>query len=158
MRLNPPPNLLPGASSAGALGLNLDPLVQVCSVSAAPGVISEPPKPIRLTRGSESPEGALAGGRPADLQSLAPSDTPEGAIALSPSKRRRESLGASGKGPSRLQGESNLASSSAPPSPLRSLARERDEQVVETESSGYLRGSATLTRITRPAKFFDRAH
>jgi hypothetical protein len=160
-RLNPPPNLFPEVSSEGVLGLNLEPLVQVSSESAAPGVVSLPPKPIRLDRGgSESPDPDLGGARLEARQSLAPSETPAGGGGRSPSNRRRDGSresGAGGNGPSRLQFPANLASSSnAPPGPLRSFARIAVNHLKHGGVQRRLRGSATLTRITRPAKFFDR--
>lgn len=125
----PPPNLLPPLDDGGMSsdGLNFDPIVQV-SLSA-PEVESPPPNPLLLWgRPSESPE-CVRGGckeRPVDRQSLMLSETPAGGGCLSPSNRlreeSRESL-KSGRGPSRLHGPSNLASSSKPPDPpIRSLA------------------------------------
>jgi hypothetical protein len=153
------PNLLPGPSSEALLGLNLDPLDQTSSESAAPGVTSGPPNPIRLLRGSDSPDKPLVEtGLLADRQSLALSDGPRVGGLRSLSKRRREESREScisGKGPSRLQFPANLVSSSnPPPGPARSLAGNRGEYVTRQKRGLYecLRGSATLTRMVRPAK------
>jgi hypothetical protein len=77
------------------------------------------------------------------------------------SNRRREvslEWGRSGSGPSRLHGLSNLALSSVgrPPNPLLSLAMRFLEYCYEGLKV-VLRGSATLTRIVRPEKFFQEA-
>jgi len=156
------PNLLPPPDGGGASsdGLNLDPIVQVSP--SAPEVESPPPNPPLLWgRPSESPECVLGGtlGRLVDRQSLLLSERLGGGGCLSPSNRRweesRESL-KSGSGPSRLHGPANLASSSKPPGPpMRSLAvlecalSFHYGQLTRTDS----RGSATLTRTIRLAKF-----
>ena len=78
----------------------------------------------------------------------------------SASNRRREASLESGSGPSRLHGLSNLALSSdeRPANPLLSLAlRPLEQGYEEGKQKVVLRGSATLTRIVRPEKFFQKA-
>jgi hypothetical protein len=128
------PNLpAPPSSDAGGAGLNLLPMAQTSSRSAGlgwpSGVVK--PDPLRLYDEASVSRGAARTGRPDDRQSLGPSDK-EGSVRSpvdGPSNRRREESRESelgGSGPSRLQGLSNLASSSNPPKPGRSLANQKN--------------------------------
>lgn len=119
------PNRLDEPSSEGALGLNLEPMAHESSLSAAPEVNAGPL--LRFACGSGS--GAL---ERLERHWSAPSDTLGGGASLSrppggPSKRRLDESrsGASGSGPSRLHGLSNLPSSSLPKPPACSLAKEQ---------------------------------
>lgn len=132
------PNRLPEplSSDVGGAGLNLLPMAHTSSLSAGLGSTGvEKPEPLRLNDAeSVSTVGVrttAAAGR-LDRQSLGPSET-EGRERSTggPSKRRREESRESalgGRGPSRLQGLSNLASSSKPEpeKPERSLASGRE--------------------------------
>jgi hypothetical protein len=122
------PNLLPGVLSVlSSDGLNLLPFVHESSRSAAPAEISEPkPGPLRLTE-PEGVSGSPAGrGRRLARQSVFPSDT-----LFIESKRLRgpSREGASGSGPSRRHGFSNLPSSAPGPKPGRSLAVECNQNM-----------------------------
>jgi hypothetical protein len=124
---NRPPELL--SSDAVGAGLNLLPIDQASSLSAGLGWPSgvEKPEPFRLYDEVSVSRGVARAGR-LDRQSLGPSDREGRARSPGgPSNRRREEsreLELGGRGPSRLQGLSNLESSSNPPAkPGRSLAK-----------------------------------
>lgn len=152
------PNRLPPPSSAG---LNLLPFDQTSSVSAKPGS----PEGAKLGRflsrdGVSKPAGGMRGDGRLERHWSIESDTGTGGPGRSPggpSNRRRETSreGASGNGPSRRHGLSNLASSSnppPPPKPERSLAEKKEFNLSWVKGVVvYSRGSATLKRIVRPA-------
>jgi hypothetical protein len=114
------PNLRPGPSSS--LGLNLPPMVQVSSLSAAPPP-SEPTKAEFLRLGAS--DSGARGGREGRLerQSREVSETPDGRSDGGPSLRRRDESreSRSGSGPCRRHSPENFGSSD-PPKPARSLA------------------------------------
>lgn len=151
------PNLLPGAPpSEGPLGLNLLPMVQFSSLSAAPGATpSRLPKPEPRRFGiSLSGGGALRG--LLERQSLMLSDTAGGGGSRpgGPSTRRRgPSRSRSGSGPSRLHGPANFSSSNPPPLPNPDpFAVVRISSQCAARDVTNLRGSATLMRTVRPAR------
>jgi hypothetical protein len=85
------PNLL-GTGSSGAEGLNLLPMVQCSSLSAAPAWPSEMEKPEPFRRADGASGSATFDSGRDDLQSLASSGTVDGGGRSPgwPSKRRRE--------------------------------------------------------------------
>lgn len=154
------PNLL-GSSSFNSLGagLNLLPIVQT-SLSARPWISGvKRPEPLCLKGGASDSRGRLERQSSGLSERLGSGRSLDGA-----SNRRREASlewGRSGSGPSRLHGLSNFALSSDGRIPyavlslaLRSLEHYYEERWAKKI---VLRGSATLTRMVRPEKFFQEA-
>jgi hypothetical protein len=115
------PNLRPGPSSS--LGLNLLPIDQVSSLSAAPA-LSGPAKPELLRLGASDSGGARGREGRLERQSREVSDSPDGRSDGGPSGRRRDESrdSRSGSGPCRRHSPENFGSSE-PPKPARSLAK-----------------------------------
>lgn len=157
------PNRLPEllSSVTGGAGLNLLPMAQTSSLSAGlePSGV-ENPEGLRLYDEVSVSRGVVRAGR-LDRQSLGPSEREgsERSPAGGPSNRRREESRESelgGRGPSRRQGLSNLESSSNPPNAPRSLARDVRKSLSQgAPRKFHSRGSATLTRIVLPEKFWS---
>lgn len=135
--------------SSGPAALNLLPIDQLSSLSAAPsGVLN--PEPLRLNEGASLSTLALKGRL--DRHWSTPSDTAGARSARSPggpSKRRREPSREperSGRGPSRRHGLSNLALSSAmDPKPLFLAAR----QLLNTATTSETVGTYVVRRHSR---------